>query len=84
MFRGVTFRRSHDFWSPVNAVYKPHSELPPTQVDGLYSNATMLRLSLLPHISFELKQRALEYLLIQLQSPVNLPLELNIEVAYHL
>ena len=67
MFRDVTFRRSFDFWSPVNAVYKPCGDLPPAQVDNLYSDATMLRLSLLPHISFELKQRALKYLPFQKQ-----------------
>ncbi|MDG2014504.1 MAG: hypothetical protein P8J33_13430 [Pirellulaceae bacterium] len=60
MFRDVSFKRSFDFWSPAKAVYKPCGELPPEQVDNLYSDATMLRLSLLPHISFELKQSVLK------------------------
>ena len=84
MFRDVTLRRSFDFGSPVTAVYKPCGEFPPAQVNHLYSDATMLRLSLLPHISFELKQRALKYLPFQKQSQVNLPLELIIEAGHHI
>ncbi len=53
----IKFPRSLNFWAPAHAVYKPSGDVKPCQVDNLYSDVVMLRLSVLPHISYELKTR---------------------------
>lgn len=57
-FRDQKFRRSFDFWAPAHAVFKPTGDICQDQIDSLYSDVVMLRLAVLPHLSYELKQLA--------------------------
>ena len=55
LFPTVKFPRSFQFWSPSNAMFKS-AGLAEDQIDNLYSDVTMLRLTTLPSIGHELKQ----------------------------
>lgn len=55
LFQGQRLHRSFDFWAPSHAMFKSE-ELQPKQIDNLYSDVTMLRLTVMPDITHELKQ----------------------------
>lgn len=52
----LRLRRSFRFWAPANAMFKSPT-LRPDQIDNLYSDVVFLRLTTLPDISHELRQR---------------------------
>jgi hypothetical protein len=56
LFPGKTFRRSFNFWAPAHAMFKSANGVTADQVDNLYSDVVMLRLTVLPHISHEIKE----------------------------
>lgn len=52
---GFRLPLSFNFWAPAHALYKS-SDLCPQQIDNLYSDVVFLKLTTLPHLSYELGQ----------------------------
>ncbi len=53
LVQGMKLRRSFPFWAPAHALYKS-SKVRPEQIDNLYSDVVLLKLTVLPDISHEL------------------------------
>jgi hypothetical protein len=51
-----TLRRSFSFWAPTDGLYKS-SAVRPDQIDNLYSDVVFLKLTVLPDISHQIRQR---------------------------
>jgi hypothetical protein len=54
--QGMRFRRSFRFWAPGTGLYKS-PDVPPEQIDHLYSDVVFLKLTMLPDFSYELRKR---------------------------
>lgn len=55
LVQGMRFRRSFKFWAPAHALYRS-TYVTPDQIDHLYSDVVLLKLTVLPDISHELGQ----------------------------
>lgn len=53
---GMPLPYSFDFWSPGCAMYRPFDGIKPHQIDNLYSDIVMLRLTPLPHLKHEIRE----------------------------
>ena len=62
LVQDLSFIHAVNFWAPAHAVYRPAGSVSPEKVDNLYSDVVMLRLTILPHLSHEIKESVRRWL----------------------